>query len=223
MRDPERMDAALAFLRDLRYDNDRAWFEANRPRYDAARTAFETLVSDLLTRFNAVDDLGGVSPRDCVFRINRDVRFSADKSPYKTAFGALLGPEGRKSGVRSYYLHVEPDGNSMLAGGLHTPSPADLGKVRDAIVRDSASLEAILADPDFVRWFGGLSGDSLKTAPRGYPKDHPSIGLLRRTRFLAVHTLADAELSSPDLVPKALEVYSAMKPFLLWLESVLAG
>jgi uncharacterized protein (TIGR02453 family) len=86
---------ALSFLRDLRAHNDRAWFEANRTRYEAARSAFETLVADMLGRIGSLDDLGGVSPRDCVFRINRDIRFSADKSPYKTAFGALLGPEGR--------------------------------------------------------------------------------------------------------------------------------
>ncbi|HSV56149.1 MAG TPA: DUF2461 domain-containing protein, partial [Magnetospirillaceae bacterium] len=219
MNDPNRMEKALEYLRDLRGHNDRAWFEAKRPRYEAARAAFESLVAELLSGFGPVDDLGGVSPRDCVFRINRDVRFSADKSPYKTAFGALLGPAGRKSGVRSYYLHVEPDGNSMLAGGLHSPSQAELGKVRDAIVRNSAPLRAILASTDFVRRFGGLSGDSLKTAPRGYPKDHPDIGLLRRTQFLAVFSLADADLGARNFVPLALETFSAMKPFLIWLEA----
>ena len=137
MSERHDIEGALAFLRDLKAHNDRGWFESNRPRYEAARAAFEGLVGDLISRFGAVDDLCGASPRDCVFRINRDIRFSADKSPYKTSMGALLGPSGRKSGVRSYYLHLEPDGNSMLAGGLHSPEPGELAKIRRAIEEDA--------------------------------------------------------------------------------------
>ncbi len=114
--------AILDFLGDLGSNNHREWFEANRPRYETARASFLSLVGELIDRFDAVDDLDGVTVKECVFRINRDVRFAKDKSPYKTAMSAVLGRSGRKSGVRSYYFHVEAAG-TFLAGGLYDPSP----------------------------------------------------------------------------------------------------
>jgi uncharacterized protein (TIGR02453 family) len=210
----------LDFLRRLRSHNDREWLEAHRPEYEAARAAYEALVAELLASFGPVDDLGGVGPKECIFRLNRDLRFSRDKAPYKTAMGAVLGRAGRKSGVRSYYLHVEA-GASFLAGGLYEPSPAELGAVRSAIAADARPLRKLLGAPDFLRYFGGLSGESLKTAPQGYPKDHPEIELLRRKQFLVAHPLEDSMVASEELVHHALSVYAAMKPFLLYLESLL--
>jgi uncharacterized protein (TIGR02453 family) len=215
------LKAALDFLGQLREHNDRAWFEANRALYEEARSSFEGLVGDLISSFGPVDDLAGVSPKECIFRINRDVRFSKDKSPYKTAMGALMGSAGRKSGARSYYLHIEPEGGSMLAGGLYDPSSEELGKIRAALAEDSRPLKKILAAPEFQRHFGGISGESLKSAPQGYPKDHPEIELLRRKQFIAVESLDDETVASGDLVPLALKSYKAMKPFLLYLESAL--
>lgn len=217
------MKAALDFLKGLAAHNDRAWFEAHRPGYEAARAAQDGLVAELISRFGAVDDLGGVAPKDCAFRINRDVRFSADKSPYKTHLGALLGPAGRKSSVRSYYLHIEQDGRSMLAGGLHSPDRAQLDRVREAIAANPAPLRRLDAAPEFRRLFGGLSGEALKTIPRGYPKDHPDADLLRMTQYLAVRPVSDAELLSPGFVDLALEAFAAMKPLLLWLEGVVGS
>jgi uncharacterized protein (TIGR02453 family) len=216
------MKAALDFLRALRDNNDRGWLEANRPRYEEARASFEALVAELIAKFDAVDDLGGVAPKECIFRLNRDLRFSKDKTPYKTAMGAVLGPGGRKSKVRSYYLHIEPDGRSMLAGGLYDPSPAELGKVRQALAEDAGPLRKILAARGFREHFGRLSGDALKTAPQGFPKDHPEIELIRMKQFLAVEPLADEEAASGDLVPRALKAYAAMKPLLAYLESTTA-
>lgn len=212
----------LDFLRDLGAHNSRVWFEANRPRYERVRETFLTLVGDLIDRFDTVDDLGGVTVKECVFRINRDVRFAKDKSPYKTAMSAVLGRGGRKSGVRSYYFHVEAEGGSFLAGGLYDPSPADLGKMRQALAEDSRPFKKILRAPDFVRMFGALGGDSLKIAPQGYPKDHPDIELLRMKQFLVSHRLGDELFISEDLVPRTLAVFKAMKPFLLYLEATLA-
>ena len=194
----------------------------NRPRYEEAREAFLGLVGELIDGFEAVDDLGGVTPKECVFRINRDVRFAKDKSPYKSNMGAVLGRAGRKSSIRSYYFHIEPAGLSMLAGGLYDPTSEELAKVRSAIAKDSRPLRRLMADPGFLRYFGGLSGDSLKTAPQGYPKDHPEIELIRRKQFLVSCPLSDGEVLAKDLVPRALAVFKAMKPFLLYLESILA-
>ena len=156
----------LDFLRELEADNSREWFEANRSRYEVARAVFLGLVGDLIDRFESVDDLGGVTVKECVFRINRDVRFSKDKSPYKTVMSALLGRGGRKSGARSYYFHLEPDGRSMLAGGLYEPAPAELSAIRGAIAEDARPLKKIIRAQDFVRYFGELAGESLKP---GFP------------------------------------------------------
>jgi uncharacterized protein (TIGR02453 family) len=141
----------LDFLRELGDNNNREWFASNRPRYDEARASFERLVGDIIGRFDPVDDLGGVTVKECLFRINRDVRFSKDKSPYKTAMGAVLGRGGRKSTGRTYYFHIEPGDRSILAGGLHDPSPAELGKMREALSRNAAPFKK-------TRGFGLLCG-----------------------------------------------------------------
>jgi len=217
---PSQSRAIFDFLRDLRSHNDRDWFEAHRSRYEAARASFMQLLGELIEALRAVDELGGATPKDCAFRINRDVRFGLDKSPYKSTMSALIGPLGRKSGVRSYYFHLEPDGASMLAGGLHSPSPAQLGALRDAIARDSAPLKRVAAARDFKTYFGEISGDSLKTAPQGYPKDHRDIELLRLKTCLAIHHLSDDFVCNGDPVGYAVEVFKAMKPFLLYLERI---
>lgn len=212
--------AILDFLRDLRAHNERDWFEAHRSRYEAARSSFMQLLGELIEALGAVDELGGATPKDCAFRINRDVRFGLDKTPYKSTMSALIGPLGRKSGVRSYYFHLEPDGASMLAGGLHSPSPAQLGALRDAIAKDSAPLKRIAAAKNFKTYFGQLSGGSLKTAPQGFPKDHRDIELLRLKTILAIHPMSDDFVCNGDIVGHAGEVFKAMKPFLLYLERV---
>jgi uncharacterized protein (TIGR02453 family) len=220
MSKPADCKRILSFLEGLQVNNDRSWFEANRGRYEEARGAFLGIVGELLGGLASIDEVVlGVAPAECVFRINRDVRFSKDKSPYKPYMGALMGRGGRKSGPRAYYFHLEP-GASMLAGGLYDPSPEQLRKLREAILRDARPLKRILAVPGFGAHFGGVSGESLKTAPQGYPKDHPEIELLRKKQFHVVETMSDAAVARADLVPRALESYRAMKPFLAYLESV---
>jgi uncharacterized protein (TIGR02453 family) len=113
--------SAINFLEDLRFNNSREWFNANRKRYDEARGAFEALVAEVMDQFAPVEDLGKTTVKDCIFRINRDVRFSKDKSPYKTNFGALIGNGGRKATGRTYYINLEP-GESFIAGGVYAPS-----------------------------------------------------------------------------------------------------
>jgi len=218
---PDRQ-AILDFLRDLRDNNSRDWFEANRSRYEAARGTFVELLGDLIDGFASVDDIGGVTVKECMFRINRDLRFSNDKTPYKTAMTALLGRGGRKSTGRSYYFHIEPDGQSMLAGGLWDPSPAQLTKMRHALGEDAGPFRKIIAKPDFVGCFGALSGEALKTAPQGYAKDHPDIDLLRMKQFMAIHQLPDSQVCSGDLIPHALKVFKAMRPFEEYIEDALS-
>jgi uncharacterized protein (TIGR02453 family) len=215
----------LDFLRDLRAHNNKPWFDTNRARYTEASAAFERLVTDLIARFEPVDDLGDVSAKECIFRINRDTRFSADKSPYKSSMGALLARGGRKHSGRSYYLHIEPDGGSLLAGGFFAPTPAELDRVRQAIARDASELKTIITSADFARYFGTMQGETLKVAPQGYPKDHPDVALLRYKQFLAEHPMSDEQVLARDLIPHILSVFMAIKPFVsyLWSTQPTAG
>jgi uncharacterized protein (TIGR02453 family) len=218
---PAALKHTLDFLRDLRANNDRAWFQANRPRYEAARAAFEDVVAELISRFDAVDDIAGVTPEQTMYRINRDVRFSPDKSPYKTAMGALLGKEGRKTSGRGYYFQVMPDGGSLAAGGMYMLSAGDLDRMRQAIADDDRPLRKVLESEAFRRFFGTMQGEQLKTAPKGYAKDHPAIDLLRYKQFMADHALTDDQVLADGLVDHLLEVYTAMKPFNEYLYSVI--
>ncbi len=112
---PETLHITLDFLGDLGANNNKAWFDQNRVRYDKARAAFEDFITDLIFNFGKVEDLSGVTAKDCMFRINRDIRFSPDKTPYKTSMSAVLARGGRKPVGRSYYVHIEPGGNSIVA------------------------------------------------------------------------------------------------------------
>ena len=220
---PASLQYALDFLRDLRANNNREWFNKNRARYDKARAAYEDFVQAVIDRFGVVDDFVNLSAEQTMYRIHRDIRFSPDKTPYKTEMGALLGKEGRKSMGRSYYIHLQPDDNSFLATGLYMPSPAELEKVRRAIAEDSRPLRSILNAKDFKRYFGEMQGEQVKTAPKGYSKDDPDIDLLRYKQFMAVHPLTDQQMLADDLVDDVIERFKAMKPFADYLYGILDG
>lgn len=217
---PAALKHTLDFLRDLRENNSRPWFQANRARYEAARAAFEDVVVEVITRFDVVDDIAGVTPEQTMYRINRDVRFSPDKSPYKIAMGALLAKEGRKTNGRGYYFQVMPDDGSLAAGGMYMITAGDLERLRRAIADDDRPLRAVLDAESFKRFFGTLQGEQLKTAPKGYPKDHHAIDLLRYKQFLADHPLTDDQVLADGLVDHLLEVYQALKPLNDYLYSI---
>lgn len=218
---PASLKVTLDFLHDLRNHNNREWFQANRARYEQARGVFETLTAGLIDRFAVVDDLGRLTPAEAMFRIHRDVRFSADKSPYKINMGALLGRQGRKTTGRAYYFQIEPDGGSLAAGGLFSVSPRGLEIVRQAIARDDRPLRELVAAESFQRYFEKMSGEQVKTAPRGYSPDHPAIDLLRHKQFEAVHWLADEQVLAEDLVDHLLDVFQALKPFAAYFVDLL--
>lgn len=214
---------ALAFLKNLKRHNNREWFEDHRADYDEARQAFEAYIAALLGRLAATDNLGGLLPKDCIFRLHRDLRFAKDKSPYKTHFGAYLAPGGRKSRRMGYYIHIEPGGASMLAGGLHEPEPKQLAAFRQSVDRSPARLKALLSDRTFRRTFGDLAGEKLSTAPKGYPRDHPEVELLKLKQPTVVHRLTDTEVVRAGFVPATLRVLGVMKPFLKYLEDLERG
>ena len=212
----------MGFLAQLASNNNRPWFEAHRPDYERARLLFESFVQELILGIGLFEDMGGVTAKDCIMRIYRDVRFSKDKSPYKTGMGASIGPGGKKAYRFHYYLHLQPGGESMVAGGLHEPEPAQVNAFRAAISRDARPFKSIIADKGFRQYFGDVHGERLKTAPRGYDASDPEIELLRLKEVVAMHRLPDEAVLAPRLEVHVLKVCAAMKPFLDYLRDVAA-
>ena len=214
------MDKTLKFLAKLKKNNDRDWFNANKKEYEAAREEFEGAVEDLIGRIAGFDpSVIGTAPKDCVFRIYRDVRFSNDKSPYKTAFGAYIAEGGRKSMAPGYYIHVEPKA-SFLAGGMYRPPAPDLLAVRSAIAEDPKALKKIENAASFKKYFGRIEAhESLKTAPKGFDPEHPAIDYLRLKGFTVMHSVKDADVRDPKFPAHGVRVFKAMKPLLDYLRS----
>lgn len=215
------LQTTLDFLRALRVNNTTEWFHAHRAEYEIARNAFEALISDVLIQFKLVDDLGSVQAADTIHRINRDIRFSADKSPYKREMSALIGAEGRKSIGRAYYMQIAPDGESFVTAGADMLEPDELQHIRETIATDAKPLKAILSADSFKTHFGTMRGDQVKTAPKGFAKDHPDLALLRYKEFMAEHRFTDQEVLSADFAAQIVETCQTMKPFVVYFDNIL--
>ncbi len=213
--------AVLGFLDELSRHNSRDWFEENRPVYESARVTFEGFIDHLIDVFRSSDQLQGLSARECVTRIHRDLRFSKDKTPYNTSFSAIIAPCGKKSSLQGYYVSIAPRGRTLIAGGLHMPTPEQLSRFRQAIDRDATSFKVITGKKAFIQQFGKIAGERLKTAPKGYDRAHPEIELLQLKEVTVLHYFADQEVLAGDFPEKAVTVCRAMRPFLDYLNEVL--
>jgi len=203
----------LQFLGELKQNNTREWFAENKPKYEKANKALLSLVEQLLPVVQRVDSsIGVLAPKDCVFRIYRDTRFSPDKTPYKTNMGAYFARGGRKSIYAGYYMHLEP-GSSMLAGGIWMPEPEALKRIRQEIYYNSAEFKTLLEAKSFKDYFGALSEEGkLKNPPRDFPADFPDIELLKNKNFTMFHALDDTTVCSDDFPLHFAKVFEAMKP-----------
>lgn len=207
------MENVISFLKDLAVNNQREWMQENKKRYEVAKAEFKGVVATLISGIADFDEsVQGLEPKDCIFRINRDIRFSKDKSPYKTNFGAAMMEGGKKTGNPTYYIHIQP-GKSFVAGGVYMPEAENLKKIRQEIDYNPQELRDIVKDEQFMKVFGQMTGESLKTAPKGYPKDHPNIDLLRMKSFLVTHDLSDKEVLAKNFTSKITEMYHVMNPF----------
>jgi uncharacterized protein (TIGR02453 family) len=211
----------LNFLDDLSRNNSRDWFEMNRPAYELARDTFTGFIDYLVDELRASDNLLGLSAKDCVLRIYRDVRFSKDKTPYNTHLSAIIAPGGKKSLLQGYYISISPQGRSLIAGGLHMPASEQLSLFRQAVARDAAPFKVITNSKVFVEQFGKIEGERLKTAPKGYDRDHPEIELLKLKDVTALHYFQDREVLAGDFLDRAVTICRALKPFLDYLNEVL--
>lgn len=209
-----KVEIILKFLKDLARHNDRDWFEKNKSRYLDAKQAFEGVVGALLQEISEFDrGLAGLDPRKLPFRIYRDVRFSKDKRPYKTNMGAGFSPNGRLIQEPGYYLHIEPGNKSFLAGGIYMPDATNLSKIRQEIDYNPGSLKKIMTDRQFKKRFGDFDEfDKLKTAPKGYPKDHPHIEWLKLKSFIVEMPLSDKQVTEKKFIRVVADGCKNIKP-----------
>ena len=211
----------LNFLDNLSQNNVKPWFDTNRADYEAARAIFNEFIDYLIDELRTSDNLQGLSAKECVTRIYRDIRFTHDKSPYHTNISAIIAPGGKKSVTQGYYVSIEPHGRSMIAGGLHMPSPEQLDRFRQTIVRHAEEFKVITANPAFVAQFGKVEGERLKTAPKGYDRAHPEIELLQLKEVTAFHHFPDQEVLAAEFPQHVLAGCHAMKPFVDYLNEVI--
>ncbi|GAA4435142.1 DUF2461 domain-containing protein [Ravibacter arvi] len=212
--------SSLLFLKDLAQHNNKEWFAENRGRYESAKSDLETLVDYLITNVGRFEDLGNIRPKDCIFRINRDIRFSKNKDPYKSFLSAAIGPGGRNSGRIDYYVHIQPHGESFLGGGMWEATPAQLNKFRQEVDYNAHQLKTIIENPVFRAFFPLVWGEKLKTAPKGYPKDHPEIDLLQRKQLFFMHKFTDEEVIAPGFPDRVIEGIQLLKPYTDFLNYV---
>jgi uncharacterized protein (TIGR02453 family) len=214
----------IAFLKDLKKNNDREWFQANKPRYEEGKKEFEDFVNSLLPAIAKFDDsIKFLTAKDCIWRIYRDVRFAKDKSPYKTNFGAFMAKGGKKNHGPGYYFHIEP-GGCFLSGGVWMPESEITKKIRKEIYYNYDEFKGILNHKDFKKYFDGISDwDRQKLPPREFPKDFPGMDLLLNRSFTISHSMDDKMLYKDDLLEYSVKVYKAMQPYNNFLARAIEG
>lgn len=216
--------ALIAFLSELALHNNKPWFEEHRATYEQLRgnwLAFVGQVSAGIAQFDP--SVGIVSPKDALFRINRDMRFARDKRPYKTTFSAAICPQGRNSGQPVYYFQVNATGELLVAGGVYRPEPPILNQLRQHIAEHPERLEAVLADPAFAATFGTLTGERLKRPPRGYAETTPGIEFIKLKSFTAGVAPQGWLARGDQLADEIVAAGRAMFPLILWLRTALTG
>lgn len=208
------MQKVLDYINNLQENNNREWFLDNKKIFEEAKSTATTLFNAVYEELKSTDDLEPLK----IYRIYRDVRFSLDKTPYKTHFSMYIGrlqPDFRGG----YYLHIEP-GKSFIGIGFFDPNKEDLLRIRKEIELDD-ELETILNSKNIKTTFGTLEGDEVKTAPKGFDKNHERIALLKKKQFLLMYKFTDKEVLSPDFYKEASNVFKKAKPFVDYMTDVL--
>lgn len=208
--------ATLKFLKDLKRNNNKPWFDNNRKRYEAAKVDFTTFIQQVIDLHGKNDySIKNLVAKDCLFRINRDIRFAKDKSPYKTNFGASINKGGRKAmDSAGYYFHLEP-GDSFTGGGIYMPMPEELKKVRQEIDYNFAGFKKILDSKRFKTIFGELSNNQeykLSRVPKGYDPENPAAEYLKLKSYIAMINIGDKDLTSKNLVQITGKAFEALQP-----------
>lgn len=210
-------DELFSFLDSLSRNNNREWFAAEKPRYEALRARWTAELQQMIDALAEYDPtLAHVEARTCLYRIYRDIRFSKDKSPFKTYFSALVSPRGRHTDRGAYYVHVGADECGLYGGVWNPPSPM-LKKLRKAIVDNIEEFEQIISEPRLQKLFPGWYGSALKTVPKGYDRNHPQAALLRLTEYGRFHECGRSFFLDPSWPLRAAEIMSALTPLINFL------
>jgi uncharacterized protein (TIGR02453 family) len=212
--------SGMAFLRQLKNNNNRDWFNSNKDKFLTEQRSIEIFADALLAALNAHDMIETPNGKKSLHRIYRDTRFSNNKTPYKTNWSGSF-KRAAKQRRGGYYYHIEP-GNSFIAGGFWSPSPPDLKSIRSDIAFDAAPLRKIIKSKLFVSTFGTLQGEQVKTTPKGFDAAHEAIDLLRYKQFLVIRRFTDAEVLSEVFLKEASRTFKNMRPFFDYMSAVLA-
>jgi len=208
----------LDFLAELERNNNREWFDANRARYKSLNEPFQLFVGELILRISEFDpQLKFLTPKDCTYRINRDIRFSNDKSPYKTHLGSAFGHLAKNGSCPGYYFELRSDGQIMIGGGWYILDSVQLYKLRQTISGDAKLFLKILKNPEFKATFGELNGEKLKTTPKGFNPEDPNIELLRFKNYLAGRRLNVSDLSDEQIADEIIKTFKVLAPLVLFL------
>jgi len=214
--------STLAFLQKLKKNNNKAWMDANRNLFEAAKLDFRHFVQQLITEIGKFDrDIAELEAKQCIFRQNRDIRFSKDKSPYKTAMGAFMNKGGKKASTAGYYFHAEP-GNCFLAGGLWMPEADQLSKVRQELDYNLTEWNKLINAAAFKKHFSNGFDQSCKLSrpPKGYDADNPALPFLLLKSFTVSMPLEDAELLNKNLIKQTRSAFKSLQPVISFLNQV---
>lgn len=212
----------LDFLRKLSENNTREWYQGNKDFYLLAKRNFEGILETVISGIYSFDkDIGLLQPKDCVFRIFRDVRFSANKLPYKTNFGAFIARGGKKSGKAGYYFHLEP-GKCFIAGGIYMPEPTVLKAVRKEIFNYPEEYLEIVDNEEFNKVYPHLMDeDKLKKPPRDFPKDFEHIELLKHRSYTFWKEYPDSMVLSGNYPERVISDFSILRPFISFINNAI--
>lgn len=215
--------STLKFLKDLKKNNNKPWFDAHRKAYESAKADFINFIQAVIDQHGKNDSgIKTLTAKECLFRINRDVRFSKDKSPYKTNMGASINKGGRKAvNTAGYYFHLEP-GKAFLGGGLYQPMPEELKKVRQEIDYNLADFKKIINSKAFKKHYPGLDKSAeflLSRVPKGYEADNPAAEYLKLKSYIAMVDVSDAELGSKTMVKRTVDAFKALQPLIEFMNN----
>lgn len=218
--------STIKFLKDLARNNNKPWFDAHRDAYDAARADFASFIQKVIDQFSKHDtSIKTLVAKDCMFRINRDIRFSKDKRPYKKNFAASINKGGKKSMLGGYYFHLEP-GRTFVGGGVWQPMPDDLKKLRQEIDYNLSDFKKIIEGRKFRSVYGDIDRSAeflLTRVPKGYEPDNPAADYLRLKSYIAMVGFKDSDLTSRDLTKKTVAALAALQPLIIFLNNAIEG
>ena len=218
--------STLKFLKDLKKNNNKPWFDKNRKVYETAKADFANFIQAVIDQQGKKDaSIKNLAAKDCLFRINRDIRFSKDKSPYKSNFGASINKGGRKAmNSAGYYFHLEP-GSCFAGGGIWMPMPEELKKVRQEIDYNFTAFKKIIGSKKFKSVYGDLDKSAeflLSRVPKGYEPGNPAAEYLKLKSYIAMIKINDADLVSKGLVKKTVAAFEALQPLILFINNCMS-